>query len=188
MEYVRINKEFDFVKKRAMVNFLTNSRAELEHHFHNRAQNMLTSIERYEQNNLRTLLNGIGKGAVDKIHASMKDPNESIKIKEAAFQAALTGIRDGVMTYKNDPILPILRQEIDNRVNAYKSLSADEEAKLLSLNADQKKVISDSDKRDKQAFLAAVPNINNPGVKSHEKYKQFADSIKASGHWYVLSI
>jgi hypothetical protein len=28
-----------------------------------------------------------------------------------------------------------------------------------------------------------VPNINNPGVKSHEKYKQFADSIKASGHW-----
>ena len=69
MEYVRINKEFDFVKKRAMVNFLTNSRAELEHHFHNRAQNMLHSIERYEQNNLRHLLNCIGKGAVDKIHA-----------------------------------------------------------------------------------------------------------------------
>lgn len=86
------------------------------------------------------------------------------------------------MTYKNDPILPILRQEIDNRVNAYKALNAEEEGKLLSLNADQKKVISDADKRDKQAFLAAVPNINNPGVKSHEKYKQFADSIKASGH------
>jgi len=53
------------------------------------------------------------------------------------------------MTYKNDPILPILRQEIDNRVNAYKALNAEEEGKLLSLNADQKKVISDSDKRDK---------------------------------------
>jgi len=79
----------------------------------------------------------------------MKDPSESVKIKEAAFQAALTGIRDGVMKYKNDPILPILRQEIDNRVNAYKALNAEEEGKLLSLNADQKKVISDSDKRDK---------------------------------------
>ena len=48
IEYVRLNKEYDFIKKRALVNFLTNSRTELENHFHSRAQNMLTSIERYE--------------------------------------------------------------------------------------------------------------------------------------------
>jgi hypothetical protein len=48
LEYVRLNKEYDFIKKRALVNFLTNSRTELENHFHSRAQNMLTSIERYE--------------------------------------------------------------------------------------------------------------------------------------------
>ena len=40
------------------------------------------------------------------------------------------------MTYKSDPLLPILRKEIDNRVNAYKALSPEEEGKLLSLNAD----------------------------------------------------
>jgi len=48
MEYMRINAEYDFVKKRALVNFLTNSRKNVEDHMHGRAQNMLTSIERYE--------------------------------------------------------------------------------------------------------------------------------------------
>jgi len=37
MEYVRINNEYDFVKKRALVNFLTNSRVNVEQHMHNRA-------------------------------------------------------------------------------------------------------------------------------------------------------
>ena len=48
MEYMRINKEYDYVKKRALVNFLTNSRVDLENHFHSRTVNMLSSIERYE--------------------------------------------------------------------------------------------------------------------------------------------
>ena len=37
IEYVRINSEYDFVKKRALVNFLTNSRTSVENHFHSRA-------------------------------------------------------------------------------------------------------------------------------------------------------
>jgi hypothetical protein len=37
IEYVRINSEYDFVKKRALVNFLTNSRNSVENHFHSRA-------------------------------------------------------------------------------------------------------------------------------------------------------
>ena len=37
MEYVRINTEFDFVKKRALINFLTNEKLNLELGFHNRA-------------------------------------------------------------------------------------------------------------------------------------------------------
>ena len=48
MEYVRLNREYDFVKKRALVNFLSNSRTELENHFYGRTVNMLNSIERYE--------------------------------------------------------------------------------------------------------------------------------------------
>ncbi len=61
IEYVRINSEYDFVKKRALVNFLTNSRVKVEDHFHNRAQSMLNSIERYEQANLKGLIQDISK-------------------------------------------------------------------------------------------------------------------------------
>jgi len=49
-------------------------------------------------------------------------------------------------------------------------LNAEEEGKLLSLTADQKKLIADQDKRDKAAFLGQAPNIPNPGVKTHPKY------------------
>lgn len=67
IEYVRINQEYDFVKKRALVNFLTNSRSNVEGHFHGRAQNMLTSIERYEQANLKSLISDISKQSFAKI-------------------------------------------------------------------------------------------------------------------------
>jgi len=180
MEYVRLNKEYDFVKKRALVNFLTNSRADLEHHFHSRASSMLNSIERYEMSNLKALLNGIGKGALAKVNESLANPVSAATIKEAAFQSALVGLREGVMTFKNDPLMPILTEEISTRVAGYKALNAQQEGDLLSLNSDQKKVISESDKRDKQAYLAQMPNINNPGVKAHAKYLTYVESVKAS--------
>jgi hypothetical protein len=49
LEYVRINAEYESVKKRALVNFLTNEKLNLEQHFHNRTLNMLKSISNYEQ-------------------------------------------------------------------------------------------------------------------------------------------
>jgi hypothetical protein len=61
IEYVRINAEYDFVKKRALVNFLTNSRRNVEDHFHGRAQNMLHAIERYENTNLKNLVGEISR-------------------------------------------------------------------------------------------------------------------------------
>ena len=185
LEYVRLNKEFDFIKKRAMVNFLTNSRVELENHFHNRSHMMLSSIERYEQNNLKGLLNGIGKGALDKVNSALTSP-DSAELKEAAFQCALGGIREGSMSYKNDPLMPILTDEIADRVNNFKAISSEEERNLLSLNADQKKVVIEADKREKAAFLAQQPNINNPGVKMNPKFVNFSEAIKASAQWERL--
>lgn len=99
------------------------------------------------------MLNGIGTGSLQKVKDSLANEESSAAIKEASFQSALQGIRDGSMTYKNDPLMPILTEEINNRVNAYKALSSEEEGKLLSLNQDQKKIISEADKREKQAYL-----------------------------------
>ena len=131
MEYVRINKEYDFVKKRALVNFLSNSREGLEHHFHTRAQNMLNSIEMFENNNLKNLLNEISTSALEKVKSSLDDPTRRAEIDQGMFDSALAGIRAGVMNYENDPLLPIVAEEINARTEAYKGLSAEEEGKLL---------------------------------------------------------
>jgi hypothetical protein len=48
MEYVRINAEYDFVKKRALINYLTNEKLNVEQHFHNRSLSMLKMIQNFE--------------------------------------------------------------------------------------------------------------------------------------------
>ena len=84
------------------------------------------------------------------------------------------------MSYKGDPLMPILTGEIESRVNAYKALNAQEETELLALTADQKKLIVEQDKRDRLAFLHQQPNINNPGVKTNQKYLNYVESLKGA--------
>jgi hypothetical protein len=173
IEYVRLNDEYDFIKKRALVNFLTNQRTELENHMSSRASNMLYSIERVEAMNLKNLLNGIGKGALEKVNAAVDGSNP--EIKEAAFQCALSGLREGSMTYKGDPLMPILTDEINSRVTAYKNMSIEEQGKLMALNNEQKRMISDADKREKSAFLGQTPNIQHASVRMHPKFVAYAE-------------
>jgi len=85
IEYVRINSEYDFVKKRALVNFLTNSRTAVEQHFHTRAQNMLVSIERYEQANLKNLVADISTQSFAQIQKQLEDPTSRAAIQEQFF-------------------------------------------------------------------------------------------------------
>lgn len=182
IEYMRINNEYDFVKKRAMTNYLVNSRNDVERHFHNRASNMLNSIERFEQNNLKTLLNGVTSSAIEKVNQALADPKENERILQASFESALSGIRAGRMEYTNDPLMPILTEEINRRTNELKNLSAVEESKLLSLNADQKRIISENDKKEKEAYLHQIPSISNPGIKMNKKFQSYVQSIGGKAH------
>lgn len=84
------------------------------------------------------------------------------------------------MEYENDPLLPILQEEIVQRTAAYKNLSAEEEQKLLMLNDAQKKAVVDQDKQAKNIFLARSPSITNAGVKAHEKFQMYVTSIGGS--------
>lgn len=174
---MRINSEYDFVKKRALVNFLTNSRKNVEDHFHGRAQNMLNAIERYEQANLKNMITTIGKDAFGKIQEQLADPASKARIQDQFFQSALIGLRKGVMEYENDPLLPILQNEISARTAAYKNLSADEERKLLMLNDAQKKAIVEQDKSAKKTYLTAAPSVSHAGVKAHPKFVQYTASV-----------
>lgn len=67
MEYLRIVAEYDFVKKRALINYLTNEKLNVEQHFHGRALNMLKMIQNFEAQNLRNHLKDIALGSFETI-------------------------------------------------------------------------------------------------------------------------
>ena len=46
---------------------------------------MLNSIERFEQTNLKQLLNGIGSGALKKVKDNLANSETAAAIKEASF-------------------------------------------------------------------------------------------------------
>lgn len=177
MEYVRINAEYDFVKKRALINYLTNEKLNLEQHFHGRVNNMLKMIQNYENQNMRNHIREIATGSFETVQKTVRDPATKAIIQKAAFLSALDGIKNGIMTYSNDPLLPLLQSEMEKRIAHFKGLSQEDESKLLSLSSDQRRFVSDQDRKAKIDYLGAVPNVNNPGVKSHEKYKNFVDMV-----------
>lgn len=51
------------------------------------------------------------------------------------------------MRYEEDPLLPLLQREMEARINHFKGLSAEEESKLLSLTADQRRIIAEQDRK-----------------------------------------
>lgn len=177
MEYVRINAEYDFVKKRALINYLTNEKLNLEQHFHGRVNNMLKMIQNYENQNMRNHIREIATGSFETVQKTVRDPATKAIIQKAAFLSALDGIKNGIMTYSNDPLLPLLQSEMEKRIAHFKGISHEDESKLLSLSSDQRRFVSDQDRKAKIDYLGAVPNVNNPGVKSHEKYKNFVDMV-----------
>jgi hypothetical protein len=51
------------------------------------------------------------------------------------------------MRYEEDPFLPLLQREMEARINHFKGLSPEEESKILSLTADQRRIVADQDKK-----------------------------------------
>lgn len=51
---------------------------------------------------------------------------------------------------------------------------------MLTLNDDQKRIVTDQDRKAKSEFLNAMPAINNAGVKLHPKFKSYVSAL--GGH------
>jgi hypothetical protein len=157
LEYSRLDREYDFVKKRAIVNYLTSSKLASEAHYHSRVVSMLDQIEYYEQNNLKNELKNIAVGSVDKVFALLDQPEHAARIKRSAFEAALDGIKDGVMTYKGDAVLPLIEAEMQEKLHKFDGLTAAEESALLSLTQQQRNLVAENDRKLKNEFLGAQP-------------------------------
>lgn len=119
-------------------------------------------------------------GSMDTVMNYVTDPSHSSEIKRASFEAALDGIRSGVMTYKNDKILPMIQDEMAKRLTKFKGMSAEEEGKLLQISEEQRRILVENDRKLKNEFLTTPPAINHGGVKMHDKYKSFLTMTAAS--------
>jgi len=171
LEYTRIDKEYEFVKKRALINFLTNSKLDAEANFHKRTVTMLNYIQRFENDNLKAQMREIAEGSVNKVVDMVSDPEHEERIKRASFLSALDGIRSGTMTYEGDQILPEVEAEMSLRLEKFKGLTKEEEIAMLALTDNQRKLLSDNDRKIKNEFLLTPPNITHGSIKSHDKYK-----------------
>jgi len=81
------------------------------------------------------------------------------------------------MVYANDPILPMIEAEMNQRVGKFQNMTKEEEGELLSLSADQKKIVSDNDRKLKNEYLAMAPHITHGTVKMNEKYKEYMGMV-----------
>lgn len=180
IEYNRIDTEYEFVKKRALTNFLINSKLNAEAHFHQRTDSMLKQIQNFEQSNLKGEMRSIVEGSLDTVMNYVNDPSHSEEIKRASFLSALSGIRSGTMSYEGDVILPMIEKEVSNRLSKFSGMSQAEEGAMLSLSVEQKKIIADNDKKAKNEFLGAAPTITHGAVKMNEKYKSYVAMAQAA--------
>ena len=65
----------------------------------------------------------IAVGSVDKVFAMVESPEHKESIKRASFLSALDGIRTGVMTYKEDALLPAIEAEMASRLEKFKGMT-----------------------------------------------------------------
>lgn len=130
LEYLRLHNEYEHVKKRSLVNFLTNERLEVEKHMHERALAMLRTIYNFEQGNLRAELKRIVNEALESSLNQLRNEQQS-ELHSSAFASALEGIRRGEMNYREDPILPLVLEKIRAATQRLKNLTPEQEAQLL---------------------------------------------------------
>lgn len=83
------------------------------------------------------------------------------------------------MDYKNDFVLPSVIDKIRDKTTKLKSMSAEEESKMLSLTSHQRDIIVKADKVVKDEFITQPPPIHSPSLKGHQKYKAFTDLLQA---------
>jgi hypothetical protein len=81
------------------------------------------------------------------------------------------------MTYKGDALLPLIQEEMADKLQQYASLTKAEEQELLKLTDAQKQLVAQQDRAMKNEFLQTPPRINHGTVKSHDKYKLYMRNV-----------
>jgi len=124
LEYSDVHASFKHIKNAVVKSFLDNQEVNLKHHINDRAINLLKMAKQYEMSNQKAILNQITKNVLDEIAAIQAKPSK--EILDAAFKSALTGIKEGRMTYEGDLVMPTIKQKIEKTISHYKNMKPEE--------------------------------------------------------------
>lgn len=178
IDYYLIHKEFTFIKKRSLSNFLENEKKNLEKHFYDRTINMLKTVEHYENTNVKNKIRESVEESLKIVLNKVESAEGRKSLHVASFESALHGLKTGKMSYEGDALLPLFISEIKRRIEPLKNLSVTEESKLFSLSPEQRKQIAENDHREKIEYLAKPPEVSSATVKNTETYKHIVTRMK----------
>ena len=179
IDYYLIHKEFIYIKKRSLSNFLDNEKKNLEKHFYDRTVSMLKSVEQLENSNVKNTIKEHVEESIKVVLAKVNSAEGKKSLHVSSFNSALQGLRTGKMAYEGDALLPMFVSEIKSRIEPLKKLTAKEESKLFSLSTDQRRNIAESDHRNKIDYLARPPEVSSASVKNTDTYKHIITRMKS---------
>lgn len=178
IDYYLIHKEFIYIKKRSLCNFLENEKKNLEKHFYDRTVDMLKTIEVLENNNIKQTISRITEEAMESVMKIVDSAEGRRTLHDASFKSALNGLKTGKMTYEGDVLLPLFISEIRKRLEPLSKLTREEEDNMFALTNDQRKMLIDNDHRAKIQYLANPPEVSSGTVKNTDAYKNILGRMK----------
>ncbi|KAL4504177.1 hypothetical protein ABPG72_021015 [Tetrahymena utriculariae] len=170
LEYWDIHTSYSEIRADSINNFLANEYLRLQSHITNRALNILKQAQAYETMNQAALLQKLIDDATAAIDNALKGDKKA-EVLSKSLDSAIDGISKGYMDYQNDPLLPLILSSIEANVKKITTLSAQEQANLIGLTAEQLKNIKDNDVRARKEFLESQPKLDN-NLKNIESVKK----------------
>lgn len=111
---------------------------------------MLESISNQEQKQLHNIKHIAQESFNDALKSILSDKHETHR---KAFQAALTGIKKGEMSYENDIVKETMLSIFKEKTAKLKNLTPEEESRMLSLTAEQREQVATQDRIAKNEYL-----------------------------------
>ena len=178
IDYYMIHKEYIYIKKRSLCNYLENEKKNLEKHFYERTVDMLKTIEVMENNNIKNTISRITEQAMQSVLKVVDSAEGKKSLHEASFKSALAGLKSGKMAFEGDVLLPLFLSEVRKGLEPLSKLTKEEENTLFALGPEQKKMLIENDNRAKIQYLANPPDVSSGSVKNTEAYRNILSRMK----------
>lgn len=123
-DFLLLHAKFNSVKQESVRNFLRNQELEVKQSVKERAADLLKMAEDFEASNQKQLVARI-IASIDAEVASLQ-ANPPQDVIDSAFEAALTGIKEGRMTYKGDKALEHVLKRVRAEAAKFKQMTPEQ--------------------------------------------------------------